>query len=182
MIIPNLEAFRAGQLSYADMTGKISYADLHQITDELFETINAIVADATDAAVVFEPKDSALTNEDEHGWTLGHVIVHFTASLEETAALSSTLARGIAVEGRSRYETPWETIKTAQQVQERLKESYRMCRAFLEAWPTTPHLDLTVVRIPRFGPMNAIGLYILGTMHGIAHLDQLREIMQQVKD
>lgn len=180
MIIPNLEEFQVGQLTYADMTGKISYADLYQITDELFETINAIVADATDAAVVFEPKDPALTNEDERGWTLGHVIVHFTATLEETASLASALARGVDVKERSRYETPWETIKTAQQVEERLKESYRMCRAFLETWPTTPHLDLTVVRIPQFGPMNAIGLYILGTLHGVMHLDQLREIMRQV--
>jgi hypothetical protein len=56
-----------------------------------------------------------------------------------------------------------------------------MCRAFLDVWPDSPHLDLTITRIPHIGPMNAIGYYLLGILHGQSHLDQLREIMRQAK-
>jgi hypothetical protein len=40
-------------------------------------------------------------------WTLGHVIVHITASAEESAFLAAELARGVHRRtGRSRFEVP----------------------------------------------------------------------------
>lgn len=44
-----------------------------------------------------------------------------------------------------------------------------------------PHLDITIARIPRFGPMNAIGIHMLGIFHGESQIQQLREIMRQSK-
>ena len=181
-MIPNIEAFRSHEISYADLVKDISYRDLYSITDEFFASVQSIVADVKDADVVFVPEDVALQNKDEQGWPLAHVVDHFTATLEESASIAVTLARGISFDGRLRYEVPWEETHTAQQIQERLQESQRMCRAFLDAWPTTPHLDLTVTRIPHFGPLNAIGMYILGVLHGESHIEQLRDIMRQTKE
>ncbi len=109
------------------------------------------------------------------------MIVHATASSEESAALSSTLARGIAVEGRSRAEVPWETMHAAAQVQQRLEESHRMRNAFLDAWPDEPNLELTYIPFPQAGSINAVGRIVLGLMHDDGHLEQLREIMRQAR-
>jgi len=178
----DMEAFRSGKASYADLVRDITHSDLYRLTDEFFATIQPIVADVTDTAATFVPRDPALKDPDEQAYTLGHVIVHLTASLEELASIASVLARGIAFDGRLRYEVPWETIHTARQIHERLKESWRMCRAYLDAWPDEPHLDITSMRVPRFGPMNAIGMHMLGIVHGESHIEQLREIMRQAKE
>lgn len=178
-------AVRAGRLSYADLARDVDHARLRRETNELFDQVEAIAAGATDREVVFVPEDpeandrASASEEADLPWTLGHVVVHMTASWEEAAALGATLARGVPVEGRSRYETPWETIRTAAQVRDRLAESRRMCNAFLDAWPDAPHLDLTVTRIERLGPLNATGQHLLGLFHGDSHLDQLREILRQ---
>jgi hypothetical protein len=141
-----------------------------------------IIASATDADVVFVPVDPQANDtfgkaEDKDlAWTL-HVIVHATASSEEGAALSSPLARGLAVEGRSRYETPWETVTTVAQLHQRLEESRRMRLAFLETWPDEPHLD--VIQTLSFGQLNAVARFLAGLLHEDSHLEQLREIMRQ---
>ncbi len=178
----NTEALRSGKASYADLVRNIKHSDLYKFTGEYFDTVQSIVADVTDKGVTFVPLDAALKDQGEQAFTLGHVLTHLTASLEETASIGSVLARGIAFEGRLRYEVPWETIHTAQQVHARLKESRRICHASLDAWPDAPHLDLTVTRIPSFGPINAIGMHMLGIMHGESHFEQLREIMRQSKE
>ncbi len=178
----DMEAFRSGKASYADLVRDITHSDLYRFTDEYFSTVQPIVADVTDRATTFVPRDAALKDPGEQAYTLGHVIVHLTATLEESASVASVLARDIAFDGRLRYEVPWETIHTAQQIHERLKESQRMCRAYLDAWPDAPHLDITIMRIPSFGPMNAVGMHMLGIMHGEAHIEQLREIMRQAKE
>lgn len=183
-MIPNFSAVLSGQTSYADLVSGIRQADLHDITNEILNTIATIIEGANDADVVFVPRDENLQDpgkSGESGWTLGHVVTHLTASLEEPAALASTMARGIVPAGRSRYEVPWERVTTAQQVLSRLVECRRMCNAFLETWPDDPHLDIAVTRVPQFGPMNAIGMYILGLFHVAMHFDQLREIMRQAK-
>ncbi|HLG75628.1 MAG TPA: DinB family protein [Ktedonobacteraceae bacterium] len=179
MITIDFAALRSGQKTYAEIIRGVSYQDLFQITSEFFDTIQTSIAPATDADVTFVPNDPDARETEGVGWTLGHVVAHFTASLEESAALAAMLARGVTVEGRLRYETPWETIQTVQQVQSRLAESRRMSEAFLNAWPETPHLDVTVTRVPTFGPLNAIGAYLLGILHGQAHVEQVREIMRQ---
>ncbi len=175
----DIGAVFAGKLSFADAVRDVRHADLYTMLDELFADIAQILAGATDAAVVFVPRDPVASDQSEQGWTIGHVVAHVTAAAEEATAVGAMLARGVPVEGRLRYEVPWEELSTSQKVQARLQESQRMCHAFLDAWPDEPHLDLTVTRVPVFGPMNAIGLGALSIGHGLSHLAQLRDIMSQ---
>jgi hypothetical protein len=170
-MVLNTEALRSGKASYADLVRDINHSDLYKFTDKYFDTIQSIIVDVKDKCVTFVPRDAALKDAGEQAFTLGHVLTHLTASLEETASIGAVLARGIAFEGRLRYE-----------VHARLKESQRICHASLDAWPDAPHLDLTVTRIPSFGPMNAIGIHMLGIVHGESHFEQLREIMRQSKE
>ena len=180
---------RSKELTIADLAEGLTVADLHRVTDEMVDTVSALIADAIDADVTFTPvdptaNDTFATNPEELNiaWTLGHVIVHGTASSEEGAALSTELARGIEIKGRSRAETPWETVVTIAQVHARLGESRRMRHAFLDAWPDAPNLTLTFT-IPRPGaaPVNAVGRFIGGLAHEDSHLDQIKEIMRQAR-
>ncbi len=137
----DFSAVRSGSSSFADLAASLTKADLYKLTDEMIDTMQAIVAGVTDADVVFVPQDPNANDtfgkpEDKDlAWTLGHVIVHVTASAEESAALALTLARGLEVEGRSRYEVYWESVTTAEQVHRRLEDSRRMRKAMLDAWP-----------------------------------------------
>lgn len=178
-MLPNFAAVREGRTSYADLTRDLTPADLPNLLGELYDTIESIVGDATDQAVTFVPRDPHLEDETKEAYTLGHVIVHLTAGCEETSMLGLTLARGVPVEGRSRYETPWETMKTAAQLRQRLVESRRMCLSMRGAWPDEPHLDLTHTIIPQFGPLTAVGVTLMGPFHADNHLEQLRETMRQ---
>ncbi len=161
----------------------LTKADLQKYTNEMIDTELDIIASATDADVVFVPIDPQANDtygkseDKDMAWTLGHVVVHVTASAEEGAALSSPLARGLVVEGRSRYETPWETVTTVAQLLQRLEESRRMRLAFLETWPEEPHLD--VIQDLPFGKLNAVARFLVGLLHESSHLEQLREIMRQ---
>lgn len=181
-------AVKSRTTSYADMIAQQTKADLYRYTDAMIDTMQEIIADATDADVVFVPVDPnasdtfGIPEEKDLAWTLGHVIVHVTASSEESAALALTLARGLPVEGRSRYETPWREVHTIAQVRERLEDSRRMRKAMLDAWPEEAHLDVTYTPYPRLGPINAIGRFIFGLSHDTDHLDQLREIMRQARE
>ncbi len=174
-------ALRSGKVSYADLVQGITHDDLRRFTDELFTNIQPILANAKDADVSFIARDPEAKESNEQGWSLSHVVAHFTATLEEAAAQAAMLARGVGVQERLRYEVPWDSIQTVKQLQARLAESQRMCNAFLAAWPDAPHMDVTVIRIPAFGPMNAIGAYALGLGHAQSHLEQLREIMRQAE-
>ena len=178
---------KEGKLSYTDLTRNLTKTDLYRLTDEMIETMQAIIADAKDEDVDFVPQDPdandtfGIEEEKDLAWTLGHVIVHATASSEESAALAVTLARGLPVEGRSRYEVPWRTVHTVAQLRHRLAESRRMRRAFLDAWPDEPHLDTTYTSYPRLGPINAVTRFVLGLSHDDSHIEQLREIMRQAR-
>ncbi len=172
-------AIFSGKQSYAEAVREVSYNDLYTHTDEIYNEIAAIIADADDAAATFVPRDPASEGGEGQGWTLGHVIAHLTATCEGAAAGAAVMARGVILEQRLRYEVDWETITSGEQVQERLRESHRMCRAFLDAWPSVAHLEIEATPIPQLGPMNAIGSYVLGLLHAQMHLGQLREIMRQ---
>jgi hypothetical protein len=87
----------------------------------------------------------------------------------------------VAVNERSRYEVPWETVTTAAQVVHRLEESRRMRLAMLDAWPDEPHLDQTQNPIPRLGPLNAISRFLLGLGHDAAHIEQIHDAVRQAK-
>jgi hypothetical protein len=116
-------------------------------------------------------------------WTLGHVIVHTTASSEEAAAVSAELAavsaelaRGVKYHGRSRSEVPWETVTTLAQCQQRLEESRRMRLASLHMWPDDPDLDNSQKFIG--GELaNAIARFVWGSKHDDDHLDQNSDVV-----
>jgi len=182
----NFAAVREGQASYADALRDTTVPMLRDAVGDVFDAVDATLDGLTDHDVVFQPVDPAANDtfaapgtDAGQAWTLGHVVVHLTAGLEESAVLGATLARGVTVAGRSRYETPWKSVTTAAHVRQRMAESRRMCTAFLDAWPDAPHLELTDEPIPRFGPMTAIGRTALGVFHAESHLEQLREIRKQ---
>src|SRR5689334_7345696 len=162
----NFSAVKSGSLSFADMAKGLTKADLYQSTNEMIDVMQEIVSDAVDVDVTFVPQDPNADDtfgkpeEANLAWTLGHVVVHATASSEESAALALELARGLPVEGRSRYEVPWESVTSIAQVRQRLEESRRMRQAMLNAWPDEPHLDVTYSPFPRAGQLNAVGRFI----------------------
>lgn len=180
----DFEAIRAGKTTYAEQVKGITYKDLYNLTDQLFQKINTLTTGLDDKSTTFIPDDPEASEGDGKGWNIAHILVHLTASLEEAAATAVTLARGVALnEGqRLRYETPWETVTTAAQVKARLSESARMCKSLLDAWPDQPHMDVTVLRVPFFGPMNAIGAYMLGIGHAEMHYEQIARAVRQAKE
>src|SRR5260370_28203627 len=161
----DLGAVYARQVSYADLMRNVRHADLYEMTDELFDVIELLLAGSTDAAVLFVPHDPAASDQSEQGWTLSHIIAHLTATLEEVATIAMLLARSVQVEERLRSETPWQKLSTFQMVHARLQESRRTCRAFLDACPDKPHLDVTRTMMPLFGPMAATGFYAFASAH-----------------
>lgn len=172
-------AIRAGTKTPTEIAGAIDLASLNSLVTELHDAMTGITADITDADSVFVPLDPTPDNPEANGYTLGHVVVHVTAGLEEATAHAAMLARGIAMTERPRYETPWKTIQSAAQIHQRLAESRRMNLAILNAWPDEPHLNVSVNLVPRFGDLNAVSRVLLGLMHGESHLAQLREIKRQ---
>ena len=174
-------------LTLSDLARDLTKTDLRSLTNEMIDAMLSIIADGTDEDVVFVPQDPnaddpyGIPEEKNLVWTLGHVAVHTTASSEESAALALTLARGLVPEGRSRYEVPWRSVQTIDQVRHRFEESRRMRLAMLDAWPDEPHLEVTYAPSPRFGPYNAISRFVMGLYHDDDHLGQLREIMRQAR-
>jgi hypothetical protein len=182
-------ALRKKQITLSDLANGLDVDHLHTLTDEMIDEILSIIAGAVDADVVFQPIDkdandtfAASAEEVNKPWTLGHVIVHSTASAEEAAAQACSLARGVPINGRSRYELPWETVHSLEQVHQRLEESRRMRHALLAAWPNPPHLEvLFTANYPGAVPVNAIGRFISGLSHEDSHLNQMRDIMRQAQ-
>src|SRR5260370_41348593 len=167
----DLASVRNRSTSISDIARDLTREDLRALTNEMIDTMQEIIADAVDADVVFVPQDPDANDpfgtpeEDDLAWTLGHVIVHATASSEESAALALTLARGLVVEGRSRYETPWRDVTTIAQVHQRLEESRRMRKSLLDAWPDAPHLHIHYTPYPPTGRANAVPRLIIGLSH-----------------
>jgi hypothetical protein len=171
-----------------ELAKNLSLDDMHLLTNEMIDTMLDLISDCIDEDVTFVPtdpeaQDDAAATEAEVNmpWTLGHVIVHTTATGEESAFLAAELGRGVKFHGRSRFEVPWQTITTIAQCRERLEESRRMRLASLAMWPELPHLDNT--RELRFleGPVNAPAQFVNGLRHDDAHLDHIVEIVRQAK-
>lgn len=176
------------EMSLAEFAAQFTVADLRTFTNEMIDHMLALIADCTDADVVFVPIDpdandtyAAADSETDLAWTLGHVIVHVTASAEESAFTAAELARGVEFHGRSRYEVPWQTITTIQQCRHRLEESRRMRLATLDVWPDEPHLQITYEPWPGASELNAIGRFVSGFSHDVDHLGQIAEIVRQAK-
>ncbi len=167
----------------------LKVSDLRALTNEMVDRQLELIRDATDADVTFEvsdpnANDTFAVNPDEVNlpWTLGHVIVHTTASSEEGAYMSVELARGAPYRGgRSRYETHWMTAKTIAQMRERLEESRRMRLAALDMWPHQPHLDNLYKQRPESPDGNCISRFVAGLQHDDSHLAQIAEIVRQAK-
>ncbi len=184
----NFEAVRNEEITYAELVADLTRDDLRDLSNEMVDTILDLVADCTDADVVFVPNDPdahdpyAENPEDVTlAWTLGHVIVHATASSEESAFLAAELARGVEFHGRSRYETPWQSVTTIVQCHHRLEESRRIRLASLEMWPDAPHLDNVYEPWPGAPLVNAIGRFVFGLSHDDSHLGQIAEIVRQAR-
>lgn len=179
----NFEAVRAGLVSYAEMASKLSRGDLISLINETFEALGKPLADQdADDLASFIPADSDAQEGDGAGWTIGHIVAHLTATWEETAAVAATMARGIKLEARLRYEVPWQELNTIASIKARLQESQRMCLAFLETWPDEPHLDITATPIPPLGPLNALAMCGLGIGHAQSHIAQIAETVRQYSE
>jgi hypothetical protein len=179
---------RRKEAGLQDLAAGLSHADLGRLTREMCEAQLSAIEDATDADVVMVPDDpeandtfAAQAADVGLSWTLGHVVVHTTASSEESAALALTLARGLTVEGRSRYEVPWEEARTVAFIRHRIEESLRMRLAMLAAWPDGPDLDNFYAPYEGRPPMNAMGRFIAGLAHDDSHLEQMRKIMDEAR-
>jgi hypothetical protein len=177
---------RNREMTMGELVSGLTVEDLRDLTNEMIDRQLDLIAGSVDEDVVFVPEDpaaedkyAAIESEVNLPWTLGHVIVHVTASSEEKAFLAAELARGIDREGRSRYETPWETVTTIGQVRDRLEESRRMRLASLDMWPNDPDLSLTVNYRWLRGPMNAVARFCMGLLHDDDHLEQIAEIVRQ---
>lgn len=110
--------------------------DLRQLTNAVVDRAQQLLRRCTDADVTFVPQDPLADDphaEPEHeqtmAWTLGHIIVHMSASAEDFAAVAAEMARSVAYHGRSRHEVPWRSVTTLAQCRARLDESRRMCLA-----------------------------------------------------
>jgi hypothetical protein len=179
---------RNKEITMNQLASGLSQADLKALTNEMVDEMLHAIAGCRDAAVTFVPIDPDA--EDRHAsnsaetyiaWTLGHVIVHTTASAEESAALACEMARGVAHHGRSRYETSWQTVSTMAQCIQRLEESRRIRLASLDMWPDTPQLDIEYAPWEGADPVNAKARFIMGLRHDATHLGQIREIVRQVQ-
>src|ERR1700694_2536019 len=113
-----------------ELAAGLSREDLAKLTEEMCDLQLEAIRGAVDEDVDRVPDDpeendtSAAKPEDVGlSWTLGHVVVHATASSEESAALALTLARGLPVDGRSRYEVPWEGVRTVAFIRGRVEAS-----------------------------------------------------------
>jgi hypothetical protein len=184
----DFQAVRDGTITFAELVDGLTRDDLRDLTHEMIDTVVGLIADCVDADVVFEPDDPvaddpfAATPEEVHmPWTLGHVVVHNTASAEESAAMAADLARGVEYHGRSRYEVPWQEMRTIKGCRHRLEESRRMRLASLEMWPDEPHLDNVYEVWPDSPGVNAVGRFVLGLMHEESHLGQIADVVQQAQ-
>ncbi len=174
------------ETSFADLAANLMVDDLRQLTNNMIDTMLDLIANSTDENVTFVPNDPDANDtyadegtDAELAWTLGHVIVHATATSEESAATAAELARGVEYHGRSRSETPWQTVTTIAQCRQRLEESRRIRLSSLEMWPDAPHLDNIHEPYLFAGEVNAVGFFILGLSHDDSHLKQIGEIVRQ---
>lgn len=167
----------------------IGQNDLRELTNEMADRMLALIAESVDADVTFQPDDPEAYDEFANSadelklpWTLGHVIVHTTASAEESAFLAAELARGVPHRGgRSRYEVPWRAVTTIQKCRDRLEESRRMLLASLDVWPRPPHLENTYVPREGIPPYNAVTRFVGGLSHDDSHLEQIAKIAAQAR-
>ncbi len=180
---------RAKEITLQEVCAGLTCEDLHRITNEMIDIELGLIAGCVDADVTFPPEDplahdavAATPEEVTLAWTLGHVIVHITATSEEAAFVAAEMARGVPQrEGRSRYETPWPSVTTIARCRQRLEESRRIRLAALNAWPDKPHMT-NLFRWRADGPgYDPVVRCAMGLNHEHSHLAQITDIVQQAK-
>jgi uncharacterized damage-inducible protein DinB len=184
----DFQAVRDKSISFSDLTADLTIDDLRPLTNEMIDTLQVLIAGCTDADVTFVPEDPdaddpyANASDDANiAWTLGHVILHVTASSEEAAFMAAEMARGVEPHGRTRYELPWESVTTIAALRARLEESRRMRLATLDVWPEEPHMEVTFSFGPGKPEYNPVQRFLLGMRHEDEHVAQVAEIVRQAK-
>ena len=183
----DFQPVREKKIALQELVKGLGKEDLRRELNEMYNEVENLIANCTDADVTFQPADEkaddpyAIEGEEAISWTLGHVIVHLTASMEESASLASELARGVIFHGRSRWEVPWREVKTIEFCRARLAESRQMCLASLDMWPDPPHMDNTYVVVEGALPHTCISRFASGLKHASDHLRQIAEIVRQAK-
>jgi len=169
-------------------TNVVTKDDLRRLTDALIDRIHRLLRRCADADVTFVPLDPLADDpaaepghEASVAWTLGHIIVHITATSEESAALAAELARGVPYHGRSRVEVPWQDVTTLAQCRMRLEESRRIRVASLAMWPDHPDLANAYVPWEGAAPMGAMARFLLGLRHEADHLEHIRDVIGQAR-
>ena len=184
----DFQPVREKKIALQELVKDLTKANLQRELNEMYDEILRLIADCSDPHVIFVPMDDkaedqyAVHGEEDIAWTLGHVIVHLTASMEESAWLAAELARGATFHGRSRWEVPWREVTTIEFCRGRLKESRSMCLASLEMWPDPPHTENTYVPAEGARPHNCISRFASGLKHASDHLEQIAEIIRQAKN
>lgn len=175
------------EITMVELVARFTTEDLRRFTNAMVNEMLTIIANCNDDDVVFVPEDPdandtfASSDTDVNlAWTLGHLVVHVTASAEESAALAAELARGVEYHGRSRSEVPWETVTTIAQCRERLEESRMMRLSSLGMWPRQPHLD-NVYEGYNGTKINPLMRFVYGLSHDDSHLAQMREVVRQAR-
>lgn len=170
---------------------KYGVHDLRLAINAYIDTTLDLLAGLDDAALTFEPKDEKANDpyapeaDQDIAWSLAHLVLHVTASLEEGSAYASLVARGVVIpQGiRLRYEPDWRDVTTRAQVIERLEESRRMCLAYLDTWPNAPHLetlrDLSERGKAFWGDLNAPATLLSSLRHWNDHLAQMQDARAQ---
>jgi DinB superfamily len=187
-VVIDFSPVRRKEQTLQELAEGLTRDDLVRLANEMCDHFHELIATAQDPDVTFVPDDpdandtfAARPEDVGLSWTLGHVIVHWTASSEEAAAHALTLARGVTITGRSRAEVPWQEATTVAFLRERIEESRRMQLAMLEAWPARPDVDLTYTAREGANPVNAVGRFLGGLFHADSHREQVTKILGQAK-
>jgi DinB superfamily len=175
-----------------EFSNQYTASDLRATIIANLEALAALVEKLPEAHVMFEPPDEGADDpyavdaaDRTIGWSLAHLVLHVTASLEEGVSISSMLARGVELEPgtRYRYEPDWRMVTTKAEVLQRLAESRRMCLAYLDTWPAQPHLDnlrkMAENTSYSHAKVNAVGAALGGLRHWHSHLAQFQRVAEQ---
>ncbi|MEO5886706.1 MAG: DinB family protein [Anaerolineales bacterium] len=184
----NFQPVREKKITLQDLVRDLTQDDLRRELNEMYDEVSRLIASCTDSHVIFEPVDEkandpySVKGEESIAWTLGHLIVHLTASMEESASIASELARGVTYHGPSRWEMPWREATTIAQCHARLEESRRMCLASLEMWPDSPRTENTYSPAAGAAPHTCVSRFASGLKHASDHLAQIAEIVRQADE
>ena len=161
------------------------YCDFAQTDDAALEAqIAGFVAYCQRAHKLGIPVVRAFAGDVKGGIALADVEARIIEAFAEVMRRIDGLDVKVGVEnhGRSRYEVPWQSMRSMAGCRERLEESRRMRISSLEMWPDPAFLDNGYRPWEGAPEVNAVGRFVLGLMHDDSHLDQIDEIVRQAKE